>query len=392
MAPGSVVVTNDSQLDVNAKAVKRQSVLRVGPVVVSMAMISLVTLVIQNASLVLMTRHAKATSSTKEGFYTSTVVLNQEILKMFICLIMLAVERQVSSVSEYLSVLHNVVVQPECLKIALPAGLFTLQNFLIFLSLANLDVMTFQILSQTKILSAALFSVWLLNRRLNAIQWGSLVVLTGGVFLAQYDSVRAGLTRAPSADDHQHAVVGVISCIISGLSSSFAGVYFEKVVKTTPPSLAVRNIHLSVFGIPFALVSMLVLDVFNNQDPSGFRYFRGYSSFTWLLVCIHALGGLLVATVVKYADNILKGFATAVAIAVSGFFAWIFWAYVPSFTFVVGCGFVMVSVVLYQWADVRPAAPSQGAANSGGNGPSSPQSGGYTVVNITSDHSTGHRA
>jgi solute carrier family 35 (UDP-sugar transporter), member A1/2/3 len=40
--------------------------------------------------------------------------------------------------------------------------------------------------------------------------------------------------------------------------------------------------------------------------------------FTYAAVVTNAAGGLLVAVVVKYADNILKGFATSVAIILSG--------------------------------------------------------------------------
>ena len=35
-------------------------------------------------------------------------------------------------------------------------------------------------------------------------------------------------------------------------------------------------------------------------------FFVGYDNFVWFTVAQNALGGLLVAVVVKYADNILK--------------------------------------------------------------------------------------
>ena len=333
----------------------------------SLSAVSLITLVVQNALLVLMTRHAKASTRQHEGFHTSTVVLLQEVAKVVVCLVVLGIERKVRSAHEYFNVVYGVVAQPECVKLALPAGLFTLQNFLVFVSLSNLDVMTFQILSQTKLLSAALFSVWLLNRTLTGVQWASLLLLTIGVFLAQYETaMSSSSTKSKSSMHHsetpQHALLGALSCIVSGLSSSFAGVYFEKVVKSTPPSLAVRNIHLGIFGIPFAIVSLLVLDVWGSDDPRGYRFFRGFSAFTWALVAVHALGGLLVAAVVKYADNILKGFATAVAIIVSGAVAAVLWQYIPTAAFVAGCTVVIVAIVMYQVAEeskVRAAKQQQ---------------------------------
>ena len=49
--------------------------------------------------------------------------------------------------------------------------------------------------------------------------------------------------------------------------------------------------------------------------PEGF--FFGYSGVVWAVVLLQAGGGLLVAMVVKYADNILKGFATSLSIILS---------------------------------------------------------------------------
>lgn len=338
----------------------------------SMAALSLVVLVLQNSTLVLLTRYSRFSQPPGETYHTSTLVLNQEVMKMIFCVAIFVYEKRqelqqslVSTNATVWSELQGVVLQRETLKLIVPAALFTLQNFLIFVALSHLDAMTFQVLSQSKLLSAAVFSVWLLDRRLNRWQWVSLILLTVGVYLSQSEGQKESFARggkqssvAPSPlaqhQHHQSFLLGASACIISGLSSSFAGVYFEKVVKTTAPSLAVRNIHLSIFGIPFAIFSMLVLDVLPtwwNPALPRFQFWRGYNSMTWCLVTVHAFGGLLVAVVVKYADNILKGFATGVAVIVSGAFTAMFWDYQPSMWFVVGCVLVTVSSVLYHAKD-----------------------------------------
>ena len=372
--------------------------------------LSLITLVLQNAAVALITRQSRMGTAPGAQYHTSTVILNQEIVKMFFCLGYFAYERKCHSLAHYWQSLSQAVAQPDTVKLAVPALLFTVQNFLIFLSLANLDVMTFQMLSQTKLLSAALFSVWLLNRRLNNAQWVSLLILTLGVILAHVDTKGAAFvakafppfgrmfattTAIARHDGHQHdgknnnqhqaagagaggdltnfSWLGVIACIVSGLSSSFAGVYFEKVVKTSAPSLAVRNIHLSLFGIPFAILSMLVVDV--RVEGRSFEYLRGYSAITWALVATHAVGGLLVAAVVKYADNIQKGFATAVATVLSGVYAALFWGFYPTMEFVLGCTAVFASVILFhRWES--PKVPLSGDAAGGGSGGSGSGGGG----------------
>ena len=99
---------------------------------------------------------------------------------------------------------------------------------------------------------------------------------------------------------------------------------------------------------------MYFLDIYPLWGTNEtFSYWRGYNGLTWTLVVSHAIGGLLVAVVVKYADNILKGFATGVAVIVSGVFASLFWGYEPSLLFVVGCVLVTAASVLYHAKDQK---------------------------------------
>jgi len=76
----------------------------------------------------------------------------------------------------------------------------------------------------------------------------------------------------------------------------------------------VRNIQLGLFGTFFALLTVYLSD-YENVQTKGF--FFGYTQLVWLNIIVQASGGLLVAVVIKYADNILKGFATSIAIIVS---------------------------------------------------------------------------
>lgn len=306
----------------------------------------------------------------------------------------------------YSSMLSASVYKRDTLKLFVPAFLFNIQNFLIFIGLSNLDAVSFQIWSQTKLLFTAIFSVWLLGRKLSPMQWLSLAALSAGVLGAQLGAPRASTevlptaaphllqdkARAPSlgragglraGDDDEpqgNALTGIAACVLSGLSSSYSSVYFEKVIKTTKPTLSIRNIQLSLFGIPIAFISMLFLDVFPSWYASvqcgqrvhwsifsapaaetlvlskaptycpvrPFFFWQRYDHFlTWALVFIHAFGGLLVAVVVKYADNILKGFATGVAVIVSGMMCSVIDGYEPSLAFVFGAVLVIGSSIVF---------------------------------------------
>ncbi len=65
------------------------------------------------------------------------------------------------------------------------------------------------------------------------------------------------------------------------------------------------------------------------------------------LIGMNACGGLLVAVVVKYADNILKGFACSLAIIISSIISIFLFGFQLSLQFVVGAGLVIGSVFLY---------------------------------------------
>lgn len=86
-------------------------------------------------------------------------------------------------------------------------------------------------------------------------------------------------------------------------------------------------------------------------------FFFGYNSIVWLNIIIQSSGGLIVAVVIKYADNILKGFATSIAIIVSCLASVYLFDTVIDFVFAFGTLLVVVSVVLYSYTPPSPQLP-----------------------------------
>lgn len=232
------------------------------------------------------------------------------------------------------------------------AGLYTLQKNLLYLAISNLDAAVFQVTYQTKILVTAVFSVLLLGKKLNRTKIIALFVLTLGVSLVQFDKVDE---NASKSYQEQHRWVGVIAVLGACCTSGFGGVYFELVIKprstdTTmdpprePPSIWAKNVQLSVFALIIALITAFVKD---HEKILTNGFFQGYSRLVVLVIALEAGGGLVVAAVIKYADNILKSFATSVSIVTSTIIsAWVF-GFTISRLFVCGCVFVFVSSVMY---------------------------------------------
>ncbi|KAK2511471.1 hypothetical protein Q9966_016630, partial [Columba livia] len=109
-------------------------------------------------------------------------------------------------------------------------------------------------------------------------------------------------------------LVGLAAVVTSCLSSGFAGVYFERLLKSTGGSIWLRNVQLGAVGTVVALLAMLLAE---GSSVAALGFFYGYNAAVWAVVVNQAAGGLLVAVVVRYADNILKGFATALAVVAS---------------------------------------------------------------------------
>jgi len=118
------------------------------------------------------------------------------------------------------------------------------------------------------------------------------------------------------------------------------------VLKASDLSVWVRNIHLACFGVTVALVGMFTQPG-DLKLVSDYGFFSGYNRVVWLLVAVQAGGGLLVAAVVKYTDNILKAFATSAALVAVSVVSTLFFNFPISRLFAAGAAFVVYSMFLY---------------------------------------------
>ncbi|KFO56536.1 UDP-N-acetylglucosamine transporter, partial [Corvus brachyrhynchos] len=292
--------------------------------------LSLGILVFQTTSLVLTMRYSRTLKEEGPRYLSSTAVVIAELLKILAC-VLLVYKDSKCNLRTLNRVLHDEILNKpmETLKLAIPSGIYTLQNNLLYVALSNLDAATYQVTYQLKILTTALFSVSMLSKKLGVYQWLSLVILMTGVAFVQWPS------------DSQ-----------ATLSSGFAGVYFEKILKETKQSVWIRNIQLGFFGSIFGLMGVYIYD---GEQLSKNGFFQGYNKLTWVVVVLQALGGLVIAAVIKYADNILKGFATSLSIILSTLISY-FWLqdFVPTSVFFFGAILVIAATFLYGY-DPKPA-------------------------------------
>ncbi len=109
--------------------------------------ISLILLVAQNTSVVIIMRYSRLNSDGGGKLYlTSTAVVIAELLKFTISLLMVLynLDWDVKKTCELLH-LELIVKIKDTAKLAVPAILYTIQNNLLYIALSHLDAVTFQV-------------------------------------------------------------------------------------------------------------------------------------------------------------------------------------------------------------------------------------------------------
>ncbi|KXS22391.1 nucleotide-sugar transporter [Gonapodya prolifera JEL478] len=326
--------------------------------------ISLLILVVQNSMLVIVMKYAR--NQPGHSFLSSTAVVMSEVFKLLVSSIIYYRDEQSARASHTPVRAHPLGFPPgfslrkfwhelfgpesQWYKLTVPAVLYFVQNNLQYVAVGALDAATFQVTYQMKILTTALCSVLMLNRTLSSQKWISLVLLTVGIALVQLPpetfSSAPSKSQSHSSDPGKGLIAVTVACVLSGL----AGVYFEKILKGSTASLWVRNVQLSLFTIiPGYLFGVLFMDGQKLRDGGGF--FQAYTIWTWGAIATQALGGLVVAVVVKYADNILKGFATSISIILSSLASVYLFAFQMTPQFFGGAGMVIYATYLYGLPD-----------------------------------------
>lgn len=164
-----------------------------------------------------------------------------------------------------------------------------------------------------------------------------------------------------SDSSSQNYTVGLVAVVISCMSSGFAGVYFEKILKGSSASVWLRNVQLGLFGMALGMLGMWWNDGAAIAEH-GFLF--GYTGMVWCVIFNQAFGGLLVAVVVKYADNILKGFATSFSIIVSTVTSIYLFGFHVDLMFTAGAGLVIGAVYMYSLPKAAGGSSSPGASSS----------------------------
>ena len=321
----------------------------------------------QNSSVVLVTRYTRAGVAKADQYVINDLVMITEVGKLVLAA---ALEYNHTNGGLLRSIKENIFDRPlDFLRILIPSLLYLIQNSVLYIAISNLTAPMFQVCYQCKLLTTAIVSVVMLQRRYSTKQWICLAVLGVGVAIVVLGAREGGGgdTEQKGGDNAQNLFAGLTAVTVACLCSAFAGVYFEKVLKRptndggqarAPVSMWMRNVQMAFFSICIALINMYRESgpeergltgpmIENGGDPMTKPFMHGFTGWTWVIVALQAGGGLLVAAVIKYADNVLKGMATGVSVATGTFASTFLFGTTLSMQFGAGAGMILTSVYLF---------------------------------------------
>eukprot|EP00316_Scyphosphaera_apsteinii_P002253 CAMPEP_0119320762 /NCGR_PEP_ID=MMETSP1333-20130426/53324_1 /TAXON_ID=418940 /ORGANISM="Scyphosphaera apsteinii, Strain RCC1455" /LENGTH=304 /DNA_ID=CAMNT_0007327547 /DNA_START=228 /DNA_END=1142 /DNA_ORIENTATION=+ len=229
-----------------------------------------------------------------------------------------------------------------------PAFLYAVQNNLNFVGVSNLSAAAFQVTNQLRIPVTAVLMRLLLRKQISIRQAVAIVLLLIGVILVQLQRDDTGSSEGSSHE--RKPLVGLGAVLVCVTCSAFAGVWFERVLKYphTPdavtPTIWASSIALGLCSLPFAFGAVWIHDR-HRVVKQGL--FQGFDQLTLLVLVMGSLGGILVALTFKVADNLIKTFATAIALVVSCQGSWLLFHTEPPPQFIFGVTMVLSATLLY---------------------------------------------
>lgn len=222
----------------------------------------------------------------------------------------------------------------------LPAALYALQGVLQYTSHQHLDPVTFNGLSQTKTLSAALCCWLVLGSVQSPLQMVALVVLMAaalifqGYYPKQRDVTSEVSTTISPASSASHTpsdswwILGVGPCLGAAMLSGLAGALSQKGLQLT--GIRGRDPFLYTMEISTYSAIVLLANMWFNLPHNSYgkdcaddkKKDVASASIPWKMALIpimfKAAGGVVTALVHKYAGSVAKGFALLFGLVLSG--------------------------------------------------------------------------
>ena len=259
---------------------------------------------------------------TPKTITRSTVVMMQDVVKVVLSFLLMMVTHNapaIWSIREWLTVA------------GIPASLYVVQNYCSLMAYQNLPAVTYNVLNQTKTLSAAICCYFLLGARQSNIQILSLfvlglaaLVLEGILPLQQQPQQQQSQQQqslhqeslAPS-NHNTRLTMGILPVLLASFLSGLAGAFSQRSLHMG------RNAYLFSMELSAASLLVLFLSLVFGETPDSKRirdngFWNGWTWQTWIPIVTQASGGIIVGLVTKHAGTVRKGFGLMLGLFLSG--------------------------------------------------------------------------
>ena len=253
----------------------------------------------------------------------TTYVIAQDILRFVMCACLLAMTSGWSSVAGQWTMASALI------GAGLPASLYAIQNYCSLMAFQNLEPISYNVLNQTKTLSAAFFCFVLLGKPQSRMQILSLFLLLGSALVMEKVIPIRPTPAAEATDDAGsmpssnqstttgHFSKGVLPILLASLISGLAGTLCQRTLQDLQHNLFLFSMEISAFSSLTLLASLCLGNPDWDKIGKG-GVTQGWTWSTWIPLLTNAIGGILVGLVTKYAGSVRKGFALVVGLLLSG--------------------------------------------------------------------------
>ena len=289
-------------------------------------------------------------------YIPATAIFFTEVAKVILSISFETVLNQQGSLQETMAILwREFVLHYDTIlrQIFPPAFIYSIQYFLTYFALDNLQAVPYRVTYQSRI-----FLVAIMHGSVTLVQFVSMCTLFVGTLLVQFTSLNSNKQKCLPSDsdasltnpqvcrvrklldfdsclvednfdlalrdikrgksnesanaDGKSPFLGMLATITMAFCSSKSGVLFEEIVKKEP-SIWISDIKLSSFS---ALCIFVMAFLGNGKVIMEHGFTAGYTWETWLVILLQASFGLVATVVVKAQNCLIKVYASSISLVV----------------------------------------------------------------------------
>ncbi|KAL1956283.1 hypothetical protein VTO42DRAFT_7456 [Malbranchea cinnamomea] len=328
-------------------------------------------------------------------YIPSTAVFLTEVIKLALCMTIALYNISRSAppsmpATSLFSSLSSAIFSGDSWKLAAPAALYTIANSLQYVGLSNLEVATFQVTYQLRLVVAAAFGAVVFKKNLIFAKWASLLAILIGAAIVQLPAPdpynlenRSRVRVSRSLEEWKNGIhentlhkrsatyegleedlmighprmngnIGLLATALASIASGLASVFYEKVLKDGSNSTTVwiRNVQLAIYSIfPALFIGVVFLD---GEEVAKSGFFKGYSRTVWTTIGAHAIGGIATSFCIIYAENALRYAAGGISVALTTIASlWLFEFQICA-NFIIGTTLVLAAIYVYIQDSLKP--------------------------------------